>query len=145
VIAARCDHLTLAFDYAAEATLMDLQDLEHNVADGLHMASLAGGWLVFVVGLAGLRHDGDVVGFSPKLPEGLTRYAFSITLLGLCVHVNVTGSQAEYTLRSPGTLELRHYDEQFTLTAGTPFARPLPPIPRIEPPRQPPGREPRHR
>jgi alpha,alpha-trehalose phosphorylase len=145
VIAARCDHLRLAFDYAAEATLMDLQDLEHNVADGLHMASLAGGWIVFVFGLAGLRHHGDVVGFSPKLPEGLTRYAFSISLRGHCLHVNVTAAQAEYTLRSPGTLNLRHHDEPFTLTSGTPVARPLPPITPREPPKQPPGRAPRHR
>nr|MBA3541678.1 family 65 glycosyl hydrolase [Deltaproteobacteria bacterium] len=36
VLAAQCDHLRLALDYAAEATLMDLQDIEHNVRDGLH-------------------------------------------------------------------------------------------------------------
>ncbi|MCU1421499.1 MAG: Maltose phosphorylase [Microbacteriaceae bacterium] len=41
VLAAECNHLRLALDYAAEATLMDLQDLEHNVRDGLHIASLS--------------------------------------------------------------------------------------------------------
>jgi alpha,alpha-trehalose phosphorylase len=42
IIAAEVGHLELAHDYLAEAALMDLDDLEHNTRDGLHMASLAG-------------------------------------------------------------------------------------------------------
>ena len=42
VIAAEVGHLELAYDYFAEAALMDLHDLEHNTRDGLHIASLAG-------------------------------------------------------------------------------------------------------
>ena len=38
VIAAEVGHLDLAFDYLAEAALMDLDDLEHNTRDGLHIA-----------------------------------------------------------------------------------------------------------
>ena len=37
-------------DYFAEATLMDLDDLEYNTRDGLHIASLAGAWIVAVAG-----------------------------------------------------------------------------------------------
>jgi alpha,alpha-trehalose phosphorylase len=145
VMAARCDHLRLAFDYAAEATLMDLQDLEHNVADGLHMASLAGAWIVFVFGLAGMRHVDEMLAFAPKLPEGLTRYAFCIAVGDQCLRVNVTSSVAEYTLRSPGTLQLEHYDELVTLADETPVSRPIPPIASREPPQQPRGRAPRRR
>ena len=42
VIAAEVGQLELAYDYFGEAALMDLADLEHNVRDGLHIASLAG-------------------------------------------------------------------------------------------------------
>ena len=38
VIAAEVGHLGLAYDYLAEAALMDLDDLEHNTRDGLHVA-----------------------------------------------------------------------------------------------------------
>ena len=34
---------------------MDLDDLEHNTRDGLHIASLAGTWIALVAGLAGMR------------------------------------------------------------------------------------------
>ena len=39
--------MRLAFDYAAEAALLDLEDFEHNTRDGLHLASLAGALLAF--------------------------------------------------------------------------------------------------
>jgi hypothetical protein len=37
-------------DYFAEATLMDLDDLEYNTRDGLRIASLAGAWIVAAAG-----------------------------------------------------------------------------------------------
>jgi alpha,alpha-trehalose phosphorylase len=145
VMAARCDHLRLAFDYAAEATLIDLQDLEHNVADGLHMASLAGAWLAFVFGFAGMQRGTEVLSFQPKLPDGLTRYAFSISYRGRCLHVDVTSSRAEYKLKTPGSIPVEHYGERITVNAGAPVVRPISPIPPREPPGQPAGRSPRRR
>jgi alpha,alpha-trehalose phosphorylase len=145
VIAAQCDHLRLAFDYAAEATLIDLQDLEHNVADGLHIASLAGAWTVFVYGFGGMRDHGEVLAFAPKLPDGLTRYAFTITWRTQRLHLDVGGSRAEYSLKSPGTLRITHYGETLTVTDAAALVRPLPPITPRDPPTQPPGRAPRRR
>ena len=62
VIAAEVGHLELAYDYFGEAALMDLDDLEHNTRDGLHIASLAGAWIAAVAGFGGMRdHDGEAV------------------------------------------------------------------------------------
>ena len=55
VVAAEVGHLELAYDYFAEAALMDLDDLEHNTRDGLHIASLAGAWIAAVAGFGGMR------------------------------------------------------------------------------------------
>src|SRR5205823_9826460 len=61
VIAAEVGHLELAHDYFAEAALIDLDNLDHNTRDGLHIASLAGTWIVAVAGLGGMRdHDGGL-------------------------------------------------------------------------------------
>jgi alpha,alpha-trehalose phosphorylase len=145
VMAARCDHLRLAFDYAAEAMLVDLQDLEHNVADGLHLASLAGSWIAFVFGFGGMRDQGGVLSFAPKLPDGLTRFVFSITRRQQCLRVSVTGQRAEYLLATPGTLRITHHGESLTVTDAAPIARPISPVPPREPPTQPRGRAPRRR
>src|SRR6266568_4997893 len=71
VIAAEVGHLELAHDYLAEAALMDLDDLERNVRDGVHMGSAAGAWIAAVQGLGGMRHHGDSLGFSPRLPPAI--------------------------------------------------------------------------
>ena len=68
VIAAEIGHLELAFDYFGEAALIDLDDIEHNTRDGLHLAALAGAWIVAVAGFGGMRdHDGEL-SFKPRLP-----------------------------------------------------------------------------
>ena len=58
VVAAEVGHLDLAFEYMIEAALMDLDDLEHNTRDGVHMASLAGAWVAAVAGFGGMRDHG---------------------------------------------------------------------------------------
>ena len=55
VMAAEVGHLELAYDYFAEAALIDIADLNHNTKDGLHIASLAGAWSAVVHGFGGLR------------------------------------------------------------------------------------------
>src|SRR5581483_859005 len=68
VIAAELGHLDLAFDYFGEAALIDLDDIEHNTRDGLHLAALAGTWIVAVAGFGGMRdHDGEL-SFKQRLP-----------------------------------------------------------------------------
>ena len=60
VIAAEVGHVELTYDYFGEAALMDLDDLERNTRDGVHIAALAGPWIAAVNGLGGMRdHDGE--------------------------------------------------------------------------------------
>src|ERR1700684_1200536 len=73
VIAAEVGYLGLAYAYYREAARMDLDDLEHNVRDGLHIASLAGSWTAAVAGFGGMRDGGDQLSFKPRLPEQITR------------------------------------------------------------------------
>jgi alpha,alpha-trehalose phosphorylase len=145
VIAAEVGHLGLAFDYLGEAALMDLRDLEHNTRDGVHIASLAGTWVALVAGFGGLRHRGDGASFSPRLPEGLTRLAFTVLLRGQRLRVTVTGTQARYLLEEDGPLTIMHHGTEVTLQAGQPVTHGIPAITPRPRPAQPHGREPVHR
>jgi alpha,alpha-trehalose phosphorylase len=146
VAAADAGHLRLAFDYAAEASLVDLHDVQHNARDGLHVASLGGAWIAFVIGLGGMRDDGGTLAFTPRLPDGLTRLAFSILRRGLCLRVDVTTREAKYSLtRGTEALRVVHHGEPLMVTDADPIVRPIPPAPERQPPTQPPGREPRRR
>ncbi len=116
VMAAEVGHLALAYDYLAEAALMDLGDLEHNTRDGLHMASLAGAWIGLVAGLGGMREHGSTLKFAPQLPEGITRLAFNIEFRGRRLRVEATTSATNYVLSQGEDLEIVHFDHSFTVS-----------------------------
>ncbi|MEV7990503.1 glycosyl hydrolase family 65 protein [Streptomyces sp. NPDC086077] len=148
VLAAETGHLRLAWDYLGEAALMDLEDLEHNTRDGLHIASLAGTWVALVVGLGGMRQYGGagagepLVGFAPRLPAALTRLAFTVLIRGRRLRVEIRGDEARYVLLEGEPLDLLHHGDRFTVTAGEPIGHAVPPAPTHPEPRQPRGREP---
>jgi len=142
VIAAQAGHLRLAYDYTAEAALMDLADLEHNTRDGLHIASLAGTWTALVAGFGGLRRDGDSLGFAPRLPERLSRLAFNLQFLGRRLRVEIGPDKAAYTLLSGPPLTIRHHGTPLTVHADDPAVRAVPPPPVRPAPEQPPHRSP---
>ena len=145
VLAAEVGHLELAYDYAGEAALMDLRDVQQNTSDGVHIASLAGAWIALVGGLGGMRdHDGQL-SFAPRLPSRLDRLEFSLLWRGHRLRVTIGRSEATYSIRDGhGTVAgLLHYGEPVTVSAGNAVRRPIPPgRPLTPPPQQPPGRAP---
>jgi alpha,alpha-trehalose phosphorylase len=142
VIAVETGHPRLAYDYLVEAALMDLEDLEHNTRDGLHIASLAGTWMALVAGFGGLRHHDEGLEFTPRLPERFRRLAFTLELLGRRLRVEIEPDAATYTLVTGEALEIRHYREALTVDGDKPHSLPIP-APRLRPaPDQPPHRRP---
>lgn len=139
IMAADVGHLALAYDYLAEAALMDLQDREHNTRDGLHMASLAGAWLALVGGFGGMRPLGGRLAFAPRLPPGMTGLAFRMRYRGRIIQVATRHGKAEYTLLAGNPLDIRHYDTEITL-GDSPVALEIPPADPLPEPTQPPGR-----
>ena len=144
-LAAEVGHLDLAFDYLGEAALMDLRDLEHNTRDGLHIAALAGTWVVLVGGFGGLRLRNGTVSFARRLPPALTRLAFTLLIRGLRLHVEVTDSVARYLLGDGESLRILHHGEELKLLPGKPRVAAVPAAPSRPRPSQPAGREPARR
>ncbi|HKN62736.1 MAG TPA: glycosyl hydrolase family 65 protein [Gaiellaceae bacterium] len=145
VIAAEVGHLELAYDYFAEAALIDLDNLAHNTADGVHIGSLAGAWIAAVCGFGGLRdHDGKLT-FAPRLPRRLSRLAFGICFRGQRLQVEVEPTTARYTLTGGAPLQFSHHGETLTVTVDDPVVREIPVLPVREPPSQPQGRAPARR
>ena len=142
VIAAEVGHLNLAYDYLVETALMDLEDLENNTRDGLHIASLAGTWLALVAGFGGMRHTGATLAFAPRLPERFRGLAFTLQLRGRRLRVEIRGGRATYILLTGPPMRVRHHGEALTVTTDAPASRPVPAVPATAAPEQPPGRSP---
>ena len=143
-MAAEVGHLDLALDYAAEAALMDLRDLEHNTRDGLHMAALAGTWIALVMGFGGLR-DHRQLCFAPRLPDVLSRLSFGLLYRGQRLRVTVTPDVATYTATGDEELRLVHHGTPFDLKPGTDVTLDIPAGTVTPRPQQPKGRAPQRR
>ncbi len=144
VMAAEVGYLGLAYDYAAEALLMDLRDLHENTAGGLHMAALAGGWTALVSGFGGMRDADGRLSFRPALPEGLDRLRFRVLRRGALLTVEVLPRSVTYSVTG-GPVDLVHDGEELHLDDGTAVERDLDRVAAAEPPHQPPGRAPARR
>ena len=141
VMAAEVGHLSLGYDYLAEAAFMDLQDREHNTKDGLHIASLAGAWIALVGGFGGMRAANGQLCFSPKLPPGIVGLSFRMRYRGRTLKVAIHGHGATYSLLAGDPLDITHHGKPATvgdkeLTLDIPAIVPPPP------PTQPSGRVP---
>ena len=146
-MAAEVGHLDLAAEYLAEAALMDLQNLQHNAKDGLHIASLAGGWLAVVAGFGGLRDLGERLTFRPQLPPGWTKLRFSVHLTGQRLHVEIGPDSVVYSVDGDQPLTLTHLGDGDAQTLevepGQSVTRPWQAVvPKSPAPGQPAGREP---
>ena len=118
VVAAEVGHLDLAYDYFAEATLIDLDNMAHNTRDGLHIASLAGAWIAAVAGFGGMRDHDGALSFAPRLPRRLTRLAFGICFGDNRLRVEVTHDHARYSLpQGTPPLQITHHGNTITVTA----------------------------
>jgi alpha,alpha-trehalose phosphorylase len=147
VIAAETGHLDLAYDYLAETALMDIDDLEHNTRDGLHIAALAGSWIALVQGFGGMRYrPGQPPCFAPRLPPALTRFTFTVILRGRHLRVEVGPDSVTYIIDGDGPpLQISHHGTPVSVAPGQPETRDIPALPARPRPTQPPGRAPAHR
>jgi alpha,alpha-trehalose phosphorylase len=88
MVAARTGHLDLAYDYLAEAALVDLNNLAGNTDHGVHIASMAGTWNAVVAGFGGMEFDTSGLSFAPQLPPALSKISFGLGWQGRQLRVS---------------------------------------------------------
>jgi alpha,alpha-trehalose phosphorylase len=126
VLAAELGHLTLAHDYLAEASLLDLRRSGEAGGDGLHIASLAGAWIAVVMGFGGMRDHGGL-SFSPRLPPQLRGLRFRLRWRGGDLRVTITAKSVTYEVRGDA-ITFRHEDREITVTEEEPASIDLDPV-----------------
>jgi alpha,alpha-trehalose phosphorylase len=124
IVATEVGHADLAYDYWRETALVDLHDVAGNTDDGLHMAALAGAWMVPVAGFGGLRDHSDELSFAPSLPDALQRVAFRLVFRGRRLRVEIVPGEARYELLSGEPIELLHDGRPALLGPGAPLVLP---------------------
>ena len=109
---------------------MDLADVGGNVRDGCHVASMGGTWMALVYGLAGMRDYGGHLSFNPAPLSSLdgtgrtARLAFSLTIRGQVLDVDMEHRSVTYSLRRGSQLVISHRGERLCLQEGKQVSAP---------------------
>ncbi|MGK2943979.1 MAG: glycoside hydrolase family 65 protein [Desulfuromonadales bacterium] len=120
VVASEVGSSEKAMGYARYAMLMDLADVGGNMADGCHVASMGGTWMVATYGFAGMRdYDGNV-SFAPNIPRYVDELRFPLTIRGQRLRVSMTSNEAIYLLEKGSLLEISHQGKRISLQQGLP-------------------------
>lgn len=101
--------------YCRKTALMDMDDYQGNVKDGLHTAAMAGSWLSLVFGLAGMRIDGGRIRFAPVTHRTVPSYSCRIMLHGCRLQVAVGEKDTRYQLIEGESLEIEHHGQLLRL------------------------------
>jgi alpha,alpha-trehalose phosphorylase len=97
IMAAEVGYRKAALDHFTNAAFIDLDDTHGNTIDGVHIASTGGVWSSLVCGFAGLRDQGAVPYFDPRLPEEWDSLSFHLKIQGRLLLVDL--DPAGITLR----------------------------------------------
>lgn len=125
IISARQGHLEEAWKFFTRNLNVDLDNIQGNVKDGLHMAATGGSWQAVVFGFAGLRMEGSMPWFEPHLPQEITSLGFRLRLQQSLLAVELGHREVRYELIEGTEIILRHEYEIIRLKPGESASRSL--------------------
>ncbi|MDQ0103179.1 trehalose/maltose hydrolase-like predicted phosphorylase [Paenarthrobacter nicotinovorans] len=137
IMAAEVGYGDVALQHFTEALFIDLDNSHGNTIDGVHIASTGGIWSSLVCGFAGMRDQGEVLRFDPRLPVEWDGLSFRLKVQGRLLAVELEQGSIALTLvpgpdysEEPLQVKVRDYD----VTVGTAIVQvPLEDVP-VPPP-----------
>jgi alpha,alpha-trehalose phosphorylase len=131
IMAAEVGYSKEALEHFTNAVFIDLDDTHGNTIDGVHIASTGGVWSSLVCGFAGLRDQGPVPFFDPRLPAEWDGLAFHLKIRGRLLLVQLGTGVITLTVQEGHPLEVDVRGRRITV-AGRPVDVPLEPVPEPE-------------
>lgn len=113
--AARLDRMDQAYSLYLRTSRLDLDDYNREVAEGLHITSMAGTWMSVVEGFGGMRVRKGKLHFDPKIPREWDSYSFKINFRGNIIKLNKTQDQLEFRLKGKEELDILVHGRPFRL------------------------------
>jgi alpha,alpha-trehalose phosphorylase len=129
VMACELGYSNKAFRYFMTTARLDLEDQHHNTQDGLHLANMAGTWMVMVNGYAGVRVIDGYLSFKPQIDQHWDAYSFRFAHAGCLLNVTVNKDMVVYTLLEGTSIAFNHHASPIVLSEQNPrIEMPLVPV-----------------
>ncbi|MET1063855.1 MAG: glycosyl hydrolase family 65 protein [Arthrobacter sp.] len=132
IMAAEVGYGDAALNHFTHALFIDLDDTHGNTIDGVHIASTGGVWSSLVSGFAGLRDQGAVPYFDPRLPADWDGLSFHLKIQGRLLKLELEQGAISLTVREGAPLDVDVRGELFTVDGDT-VRVPLAPVAAPEP------------
>nr|WP_320020586.1 family 65 glycosyl hydrolase domain-containing protein [uncultured Draconibacterium sp.] len=89
ILAAKIGYQNKAYEMYLRTSRLDLDNYNNDTEDGLHITSMGGTWMSFVMAFGGMRVVNNKLTFSPFLPESWKSYGFRIDFGGAQLEVKM--------------------------------------------------------
>ena len=120
ILASRVGYLDKAYNLFLHATRLDLDDYNNELEQGLHITSMAGGWLAIVRGFAGMQVLEGLMSFSPTIPQKWNSYTFKINFRGRTLQLCINKRNIEVKLIKGQILKIKVYEKEYILEENNP-------------------------
>ena len=108
ILAAKIGYEQKSYEMYLRTSRLDLDDYNNDTEDGLHITSMGGTWMAFVMGFGGMRARGNKLILNPFLPSQWKWYQFRIDFRG--AHLSLKKEKEKLTIvnysKVPAMLEV---------------------------------------
>lgn len=119
ILAAKIGRLDKAYELYLRTSRLDLDDYNREVAEGLHITSMAGTWMSIIEGMAGVRVANMELSVNPQIPKNWSRYAFSIRFMDRVLQLKMDHTSVEITNTSAEEITIHVWGEKVKLAANS--------------------------
>lgn len=115
ILASEIGERDKAIEMYERSARLDLDNINNDTEDGLHITSMSGSWLSIVQGFGGMRTYNEKLSFKPILPNGWDGYSFKVNYRERLIQLEVDGDDIKIVIEKGQPLEIELYDKKYLL------------------------------
>ena len=118
IVASTIGNKKRAYELYLRTARLDLDDYNSDVANGLHITSMAGTWLSVVQGFGGLRIKEGRVHLHPQIPEQWNAFGFHIVFRSNLLEIRIEQQRTIVSNIAGGKIEIVINGKEHAIEAG---------------------------
>jgi len=118
IIASRINRISKAYDLYLRTARLDIDDINMEVKEGLHITSMAGTWLSIVEGFAGLKVRKQKLYINPQIPPAWDSYSFMIRFRNELMRISIDESRLKVENLSDKKISISACGTEKNIEAG---------------------------
>ncbi|MCB0494509.1 MAG: glycoside hydrolase family 65 protein [Cyclobacteriaceae bacterium] len=118
IIASKIGYHDKAYEMYLRTARLDLNNINNDTEDGLHITSMGGTWMSIVEGFAGLRVIDNTLSLSPTIPNQWDYYEFRIIFRGIKLDIRIEKDNVMINNLSDKEMTIRVNNENHQIYPG---------------------------